>query len=169
MERKSLVDLVATLTSGKLRYLLSDLAAMPRACVVVEDQLSAVFKLERVRPSVVAEGLAEAQVRFPSVPIVFCETRQLAQEWAYRFLGAAVVHHHEDEIGGRAAPALPAAGIVKPANSIPAAARRWAQENGIDVGSKGRLRPELWAPTGRFTHRALCARSRRQFCLQRLP
>jgi hypothetical protein len=29
-------------------------------------------------------------VRYPAVPVVFCDTRPLAQEWAYRFLGAAV-------------------------------------------------------------------------------
>src|SRR5690606_27267817 len=101
VERKSLADLVSTLTSGKLRYLLADLAALPRAALVVEDRWSAVFKLDRVRPAVVAEGLAEAQVRFPTVPIVFCETRQLAQEWAYRFLGAAVALHHEGDHGER--------------------------------------------------------------------
>jgi hypothetical protein len=28
---------------------------------------------------------------------VFCETRPLAQEWAYRFLGAAVAHQREHE------------------------------------------------------------------------
>lgn len=97
VERKSLADLVSTLTQGRLRYLLADLAAVPRAALVVEDRYSSVFKLERVRPAVVAEGLAEAQVRFPSVPIVFCETRPLAQEWAYRFLGAAVAHHHDEQ------------------------------------------------------------------------
>jgi hypothetical protein len=84
VERKSLADLVGTLTSGKLRYLMADLATVPRAALVIEDRWSSVFKLDRVRPSTVTEGLAEAQVRFPTVPIVFCETRQLAQEWAYR-------------------------------------------------------------------------------------
>ena len=39
----------------------------------------------RARPHPrVAEALAEAQARFPAVPIVFCETRTLAQEWTYR-------------------------------------------------------------------------------------
>ncbi len=75
VERKSLGDLVSTLTTGKLRYLLADLAALPRAAVVVEDRYSSVFRLDHVRPAVVADGLTEAQVRFPSVPIVFCETR----------------------------------------------------------------------------------------------
>ena len=69
----SLIDLVASLTSGKLRYALAELAALPRA--VVEDRYSQVFKLERVRPALVADGLAELQIRWPSVPVVFCETR----------------------------------------------------------------------------------------------
>ena len=89
VERKSLVDLVASLTGGKLRYALAELAALPRAAVVVEDRYSQVFKLERVRPALVADGLAELQVRWPNVPIVFCESRQLAEEWTYRFLAAA--------------------------------------------------------------------------------
>lgn len=97
VERKSMADLVATLTGGKLRYLLASLAALPAAALVVEDRYSAVFKLDRVRPAVVADGLAEAQARFPSVPIMFCETRALAQEWTYRFLGAALAHHQEHQ------------------------------------------------------------------------
>ena len=77
VERKSLADLVSSLTSGKLRYQLADLAALPRAAVVVEDRYSQLFKLDRVRPAVVADGLAELHMRWPSVPVVFCETRPL--------------------------------------------------------------------------------------------
>ncbi len=110
VERKSLADLVATLTSGKLRYLMADLATVHRSALVIEDRYSSVFKLDRVRPSTVVEGLAEAQIRFPSVPIVFCETRLLAQEWTYRFLGAALVHHGEDVVATPLAEALPVAG-----------------------------------------------------------
>ena len=88
VERKSLADLVSSLINGKLRYALGDLAALPRAAVVVEDRYSAVFKLD-VRPAVIADGLAEFQVRWPSVPIVFAETRPLAEEWTYRYLAAA--------------------------------------------------------------------------------
>jgi len=90
VERKSLADLASSLTSGKLEYRLADLEQIPRAVVLVEDRYSAVFKLEHVRPSVVADMLAECQVRHPKVPILFAETRALAQEWAYRFFGAAV-------------------------------------------------------------------------------
>ena len=62
VERKSLDDLVSSLTSGKLGYQLAELATLPRAAVVVEDRYAAVFKLDRVRPAVVADGLAECQV-----------------------------------------------------------------------------------------------------------
>ncbi|EUA29986.1 putative eRCC4 domain protein [Mycobacterium xenopi 4042] len=50
VERKSLVDLVASLTGGKLRYQVGDLAALPRAAVVIEDRYSQLFKLDRIRP-----------------------------------------------------------------------------------------------------------------------
>ncbi len=143
VERKSLADLVSTLTSGKLRYLLADLAALPRAAVVVEDRWSSVFKLDRVRPVVVAEGLAEAQIRFPAVPIVFCETRKLAQEWTYRYLGAAAAHHHDHEHGDRRAAELPTAGVVPPAEPTTAEIRQWARANGYEVSDRGRLRPAI--------------------------
>ncbi|HET6794096.1 MAG TPA: ERCC4 domain-containing protein [Acidimicrobiales bacterium] len=91
VERKSLDDLVSSLSSGRLRFALGDLAALPRAAVVVEDRYSRIFKQDRVRPALVADGVAELQVRWPDVPIVFCETRPLAEEWTYRYLAAAFV------------------------------------------------------------------------------
>jgi hypothetical protein len=89
VERKSLSDLTSSLTSGRLRFALAELAALPRAAVVVEDRYSQVFALEYVRPALVADGLAELQVRWPTVPVVFCDNRKLAEEWTYRYLAAA--------------------------------------------------------------------------------
>jgi hypothetical protein len=89
VERKSLADLVTSLSGGTLRFQIAELAALPRAAVVVEDRYSKVFALDRIRPAVVADGLAELQIRWPNVAIVFCENRQLAEEWTYRFLAAA--------------------------------------------------------------------------------
>jgi hypothetical protein len=43
VERKSLPDLVGSLISGRLRFALGELAALPRAAVVVEDRYSQVF------------------------------------------------------------------------------------------------------------------------------
>ncbi len=145
VERKSLPDLVSTLTGGKLRYLLAELAALPRAALVVEDRWSSVFKLERVRPVVVADGLAEMQVRFPTVPIVFCENRRLAQEWTYRFLGAAAAHHLDERHGSVREEELPNAGRVPAPEASTAEVRGWALANGLQVADRGRLRPEVWA------------------------
>jgi hypothetical protein len=144
VERKSLADLVATLTTGRLRYVLAELASLPRAAVVVEDRYSAVFRLDRVRPGVVADGLAEAQVRFSSVPIVFCETRALAQEWSYRFLGAASLELASQPAADRLALDLPPAGHLAPAPPTTAVVRAWAASAGVPVPARGRLRPEVW-------------------------
>jgi hypothetical protein len=71
VERKSIPDPVASLTGGKLRCVLADLVALPHAAVVVEDRYSRIFNLERVRPAVVADGMAGAgatSARLPGTP-----------------------------------------------------------------------------------------------------
>jgi len=40
--------------------------------------------------------LAALTVRYPAVPIHFAETRPLAEEWTYRFLGAALAYAQAD-------------------------------------------------------------------------
>ena len=139
VERKSLPDLVSSLTTGKLRYQLTELASLPRAAVVVEERYSAVFRLQHVRPAVVADGIAECQVRWPSVPIVFCETRKLAQEWTYRFLAAAWVGADEEEVGRDVVGSL-AAGVPIPARpASPGEIRAWALTRGLAVSDRGRV------------------------------
>ncbi len=149
VERKSLADLVSSLVGGKLRYQLADLAALPRAAIVVEDRYSQLFKLDRVRPAVVADGLAELQIRWPNVPIVFCETRQLAEEWTYRFLAAALTWAAaEDAAIERISQIKVDVAIAAPADPAPgpstADVRAWARTAGLEVPPRGRLRPEIW-------------------------
>jgi len=93
VERKSLHDLVRRLIDGQLTYALADLATIPRAAVVIEDRYSSLYKLERTEPGFVTEMLAAITVRYPMVSIQFAETRPLAEEWTYRFLGAALAYH----------------------------------------------------------------------------
>ncbi|MEM1335035.1 MAG: ERCC4 domain-containing protein [Actinomycetota bacterium] len=144
VERKSLTDLVATMTGGKLSYLLAELSTVPTAAVVVEDRYSAIFRLDRVRPAVVATGLGEAAARFPSVPILFLENRRLAQEWTYRFFGAAV------EERATAGAAAVRAAVLHDTPPVPAAApsvaevRAWAVAAGWTVSDRGRLRAEVY-------------------------
>jgi ERCC4 domain len=139
VERKSLVDLVSSLTTGRLKFQLTELSVIPRAAVVVEERYSQVFKLDHVRPSVMADGIAECQIRFPTVPIVFCETRKLAQEWTYRFLAAARAGLAEETVGDLAVRGLEAAPPLAPAPPTPAEVRGWAMTNHIVVSGRGRI------------------------------
>jgi hypothetical protein len=145
VERKSLSDLVSSLISGRLRFALSELATLPRAAVVVEDRYSQVFSLERVRPAVVADGLAELQVRWPGIPIVFCETRKLAEEWTYRYLAAARLWAETEDLAlarmGIDDERLPS--VAPEPEPSTAEVRTWARSAGLDVTDRGRLRPEI--------------------------
>jgi ERCC4-type nuclease len=146
VERKSLPDLVASTTGGRLRYALGELAALPRAAVVVEDRYSRVFALDRVRPALVADGLAELQVRWPTVPIVFCETRKLAEEWTYRWLAAALTWARTEPAALTRIGAADAAETDTPTGQpepSTADVRLWARAQGLAVPERGRLRPEI--------------------------
>jgi hypothetical protein len=78
-------------------------------------------------------------VRFASVPVVFAETRPLAQEWTYRFLGAAVAHLADHDGAERLVIELPAAVPLAPAPADPATIRAWARANGLAVSDRGRI------------------------------
>ncbi|MBS4729412.1 Lsr2 family protein [Mycobacterium sp. SM1] len=138
VERKSLSDLVSSLLSGKLKYQMTDLATVPRAVVVVEDRFSELFTMTVARPAVVADGLAEVQVAFPNVPIVFCQTRKLAQEYTYRYLAAAHgwLADSEDAATVFEAPS----GAAEPSMSE---IREWARSVGLPVPARGRISREI--------------------------
>jgi hypothetical protein len=153
VERKSLPDLVGSLTGGRLRYALGELAALPRAAVVVEDRYSRVFALDRIRPALVADGLAELQVRWPTVPIVFCETRKLAEEWTYLWLAAAVTWARTESAALARIAAVDAEqtggdgaeGIDPQPEPSTADIRSWARAQGLVVPDRGRLGAEIRA------------------------
>jgi hypothetical protein len=155
VERKSLPDLVSSLTSGRLRYALGELAALARAAVVVENRYSQIFTQERVRPARVADGLAELQVRWPTIPILFCETRKLAEEWTYRYLAAASAWAQTEPAITARLHAQTLARAAEPGEDLPAGpplpapntaqVRTWARAQGLPVSDRGRLRPEIHA------------------------
>jgi ERCC4 domain len=95
VERKALSDFASSLIDGSLAFAMSELAAMDRAAVVVEERYASLFKLPHVASGFVPDLLGAVQVRYPQVPIVFCDTRPLAEEWTYRFLGAALARRRE--------------------------------------------------------------------------
>ena len=84
------------------------------------------------------------------MPIVFCETRQLAEEWTYRFLAAAhawadTEHAAAQRLNTAASPA-PTELDRRTRRAAPSTAevRAWARATGLTVPDRGTLRPEIW-------------------------
>ncbi|MEA2210661.1 MAG: hypothetical protein QOF83_609 [Solirubrobacteraceae bacterium] len=142
VERKTVADLVSSLTSGRLRYALGELSALPRAAVVVEQSYARIFNVEHVQGAKVADGLAELQVRWPNVPIVYCDTRKLAEEWTYRYLAATHIWAQDEPAAkARIRTSADASTLIEPSAPPPTSAelRAWARANGYDVSDRGRV------------------------------
>jgi hypothetical protein len=89
VERKTANDFATSATSGVLAFAMADLSALPVSAVVVEERYSAVIAHSHVRPGWLADLIARLHVRAPNVPIVYAESRALAEDWTYRFLATA--------------------------------------------------------------------------------
>ncbi len=90
VERKSLDDLAATVSDGTLAFQMQRLSELPLAAVVVEGRYSALYRLEHVNGTWLADQLARLEVRYPEVHLVFADSRRFAEEWTYRFLSSAL-------------------------------------------------------------------------------
>jgi ERCC4 domain/Lsr2 len=156
VERKSMPDLITSLTSGRLRYSLGELAALPRAAVVVEDRYSQIYKQDRLRPALVADGIAKCQIRWPNVPIVFCETRGLAEEWTYRYLAAAHAWASAEPAAIERIGDQPTLRPILEHPTGPSAAeiREWARRNALDVPDRGRIPASIRQAWKRSTSRS---------------
>jgi len=142
VERKTVDDLASSLLAGRLTYALAELAALPRAAIVVESGYSRIFDRQFSSGATVAEALAEAQARFPQVPVMFCENRAMAQEWTYRWLGACLDELRTVQATSELERTFVDAMITEqPGPAAPSASqiRRWAREQGIVVPDKGRI------------------------------
>lgn len=93
IERKTLENLASSLSDGGLAFQMQRLAEVARAAIVVEGDYPDLFRTQPGRGSWLADMLGRLAVRYPEVPIVFAGSRRFAEEWAYRFLGAAAGDH----------------------------------------------------------------------------
>ena len=100
VERKSLADLASALNNGTLVFELAKLAEMPRAAVVVEDRYGNLLKHAYAPAGFLPDTLARVQVRYPEIAIVFLETRPLAEEWTFRYLGAGLAEFESEQQSG---------------------------------------------------------------------
>ena len=65
-----------------------------------------------MQPAQVADSLDELQIRWPTIPIVFCENRELAEEWTYRYLAAAAAWAATESLSGAEEHLDPAAALL---------------------------------------------------------
>jgi hypothetical protein len=90
VERKTPQDLASAAIGGQLGLTLAELGQTRHGAIVIEGRLSDVIKeAGLVRPGWLMNVIAALQVEHPRVAWMFAETRQLAEEWAYRWLAAA--------------------------------------------------------------------------------
>ena len=99
VERKTLENLSNSLSDGTLSFQMQRLAEVGRSAVVVEGDYPDLFRTQPGRGSWLADMLGRLAVRYPEVPIVFAGSRKFAEEWAYRFFGAAVGDYDEARRG----------------------------------------------------------------------
>ncbi len=111
VERKSIADLASSLDGGTLAFELTRLAELPRAAVVVEDRYSGLLRHPNTPAGYLPDMLARVQIRYPEVPIVFAETRPIAEEWTYRYLAAALAETFPARSEPVHAPSLGLAGL----------------------------------------------------------
>lgn len=89
VERKSLADLATSLSNGSLAFQMQRLAECTRAAVVVEGEYPDLFRTQPGRGAWLADMLGRLAARYPEVPVIFASSRKFAEEWTYRFFGAA--------------------------------------------------------------------------------
>ena len=90
MSSGTLENLATSLSDGALAFQLQRLAEVGHSAVVVEGDYPDLFRTQPGRGSWLADMLGRLAVRYPEVPIVFAGSRRFAEEWAFRFFGAAV-------------------------------------------------------------------------------
>ncbi len=90
VERKTLENLATSLSDGSLAFQMQRLAEVGRSAVVVEGDYPDLFRTQPGRGSWLGDMLGRLTVRYPEVPIVFGGSRRFAEEWTYRFFGAAM-------------------------------------------------------------------------------
>lgn len=91
VERKTAADLVKSAIAGRLGLELVDLEQAKHAALVVEGRYSDALKAGArggVRAGWLPNVLAALHASHPRIAWMYAETRQLAEDWAYRWLAA---------------------------------------------------------------------------------
>ena len=146
VERKSLSDLASSLINGKLRSRGRRSGRVPTGRRCGRGPLLAGVQTCRVRPAVVADGLAELQVRSPSVPIVFAETRSSPRNGPTATSPPLTPGPKPNRRSRNVSALHSLARTQRRRRYAPSTAevRAWAHGTGITAPGRGRLHPDIW-------------------------
>jgi ERCC4-type nuclease len=100
VERKTLENLMSSLSDGTLAFQMQRLSELPLAAIVVEGRYPSVVTAEHAPGGWLADVLARLQVRYPDVQIVFADSRRFAEEWTFRFLASALADGSDPQPAG---------------------------------------------------------------------
>lgn len=90
VERKTLEDLANSLSTGTLAFQLGRLAELPLAAVAVEGRYSGLVRFEHAPAAWLVDQVVRLQARYPTVPLLFLDSRRHAEDWTHRFLATAL-------------------------------------------------------------------------------
>jgi ERCC4-type nuclease len=96
VEPNTCEDFTKSLIDGLLDHALAELASLPAAAVVIKQRYGTQVDNEHALAGWLLELVARLRVRYPEVPIVLADSRKLAEEYIYRYLAVALVHHAPD-------------------------------------------------------------------------
>ena len=86
-------------------------------------------------------------MRWPTLSITFAETRQLAEEWTYRYLAAAHAWAETEQAivdrVGIPVESTETATAPEAASPSTAEVRAWARSTGLAVPDRGRVPPDI--------------------------
>jgi hypothetical protein len=98
VERKAMDDFCNSLVDGTLGFAMGELAQLGTSAVVVEGSYTQLLRRGFVDGAWLGELLVRLQVRYPTVPIVFTETRALGERWTFAFFAAAAAERTVDVV-----------------------------------------------------------------------
>ena len=94
VERKAMDDFCKSLVDGTLGFVMAELARLGTTAVVVEGTYTQLLRRGFVDGAWLGDLLVRLQVRYPTVPIVFVETRALGERWTFSFFAAAAAERN---------------------------------------------------------------------------
>jgi ERCC4-type nuclease len=134
VERKTLEDFTHALSDGSLSFAMAALSELPVAAIVVEGSYSRFLRQAHAPQGWLDDVLVRLQARYPTVPVMFLESRKLAEHWTLKFLATSMREYSQPRLE-LSALADPAAQIERVRTFIRKARARKGRNSNLDASN----------------------------------